>query len=152
MKWIPLNDLYFCTFMQALNKLNIISEIYLSGILFSPSPWHGRWSPYFAIRGQDSIPGGVRNFNLYPGTGCVSFFFVLSCVASGGGPDVLTTYSERSALVYLSSGLVYNLLLPYRHLTHEHLCCMSLRMYVLHSGRIINRERKKGLLFIPCIV
>ena len=38
---------------------------------------------------------------------------VLSCVVSGGGPDiVLTTRSARPALVYLSSVLVHNLLLP----------------------------------------
>ena len=48
-------------------------------------------------------------------------------VVFGGGPDiVLTTYSGRLALVYLSSVLVQRLLLPYRHLTHRHLTCKSL--------------------------
>ena len=64
--------------------------------------------PAFQPDGPCSIPGGVRNFNSYPGTGYV--LCVLSCVVSGGGPDiVLTTHSE---LVYLSSVMVYSLLLP----------------------------------------
>ena len=47
---------------------------------------------------------------------------VLSWVGSGGGPDiVLTTYSGRPYLVYLSIVLVDTLLLPYRNLTHGHL-------------------------------
>ena len=65
--------------------------------------------------GPGSIPGGVRNFNFYPGIGCVcvSFVCVLSCVIFGGGPYiVLTTPSVRPALVYLSSVLVQRLLLP----------------------------------------
>ena len=38
---------------------------------------------------------------------------LLSCVVSGGGPDiVLTTHSGRPALVYLSSVLVHRQLLP----------------------------------------
>ena len=46
------------------------------------------------------------------GLGVCPFVFVLSCVASGGGPDiVLTTQSGRPALVYLSSVLVQRLLL-----------------------------------------
>ena len=68
-----------------------------------------------AIRpgGPGSIPGGVRNFNFYPGTRCVSFVCVLSSIVSGGGPDiVLTTHSGRPVLVYLSSVLVHSLLLP----------------------------------------
>ena len=37
---------------------------------------------------------------------------VLSCVVSGGGPDiVLTTHSGRPAFVYLSSVLFHSLLL-----------------------------------------
>ena len=55
-----------------------------------------------------SILGGVRNFNLHPGTGCV-----LSYVVPVGGPDiVLTSHSERPALGYLSSVLVHSPLLP----------------------------------------
>ena len=38
---------------------------------------------------------------------------VLSCVVSGGDPDILlTTHSGRAALVFLSNVLVQNLLLP----------------------------------------
>ena len=52
-------------------------------------------------------------FNLYPGTGCVSFDCILSCVVYGGGLDiVLTTHSGSPTLVYLSSVLVNSLLLP----------------------------------------
>ena len=68
--------------------------------------------PAFQPSDQGSIPGGIRNFNSYPGTGCVSFVCVLSSVVSGGGLDiVLTTHSGRPALVYLSSVLLQNLLL-----------------------------------------
>ena len=31
--------------------------------------------PAFQPGGPGSIPGGVRNFNYYPGIGCVSFVF-----------------------------------------------------------------------------
>ena len=66
--------------------------------------------PTYQPGGPCSIPGGVTNFNFYPGTGCV--FCVLSCVVSGGGPNtVLTTHSGRTALVYLSSVLIYSMLL-----------------------------------------
>ena len=64
------------------------------------------------------FPGG-RLFNFYPGTGCISFVSVLSCDVFGGGYDiVLTTNSGRPAFVYLSSVLIHNLLLLYRHLIH----------------------------------
>ena len=59
-----------------------------------------------------SIPGGVRNFNFYPGTMCVYFVCVLSCVVNGDGPGIVRTiYSGRPAFVYLSSVLVQSLLL-----------------------------------------
>ena len=45
--------------------------------------------PAFHPGGPDSIPCRARNFNFYPGTGCVSFICVLSCVVSGGGPDIV---------------------------------------------------------------
>ena len=64
--------------------------------------------PAFQPGGPGSIPGGVRNFNSYPGIGCVSFVCVLSRAVFGGGPDiVLTTHLGRPALVYLSSVLVH---------------------------------------------
>ena len=69
--------------------------------------------PAFQPDGPGSIPGGVRNFKICPGIGCVSFVCVLSCVVFGRGPGiVLTTHSGRPGLVYLSSVLVQRLLLP----------------------------------------
>ena len=63
--------------------------------------------PAFQLGGPGSFPGGVRNFNFYPGIGCLSFACVLSCVVFGGGPDnLLTTHSGKTALVYLPSVLV----------------------------------------------
>ena len=69
------------------------------------SPWHGLPTR----RGvPGSIPGGVRNLNIYPGIGCV-----LSCVVSGEGPDIkLTTDSGRSALLLMSSNLFQSLWIP----------------------------------------
>ena len=69
--------------------------------------------PAFQPGGPGSIPGGVRNFNVCPGIGCVFFVCVLSCVVFGEGPDiVLTRQSGRLASVYLSSVLVHRQLLP----------------------------------------
>ena len=50
--------------------------------------------PAFQPGGPGSIPGGVRNFNFYSGPGCVSFVSVLSCVVSGGGPDIVLTHLQ----------------------------------------------------------
>ena len=56
----------------------------------------------FQAGGRGSIPGGIRNFNFYTGTGSVSFVCVLSCVVSGGGPDVLlTTHGDLYLCIYL---------------------------------------------------
>ena len=42
----------------------------------------------------------------------MSFVYVLACVVSGGGPEiVLTTHSGRLTIVFLFSVLVYSLLL-----------------------------------------
>ena len=52
-------------------------------------------------------------FHLNRGTGCVSFFCVLSCVVSGSGPDIsLTKHLGRSTIVFLSSVLIHSLSLP----------------------------------------
>ena len=67
--------------------------------------------PVFQPGGPGSIPSGVKIVIF----GCVSFVSVLSCVASGSGPD-----SERPALVYLSSVLVQSVA-TLTHLTHWHL-------------------------------
>ena len=69
--------------------------------------------PAFSSGSTGSIPGGVRNFNLNPGTGYVTIVCVISSVVYGGDPDiVLTTHSGRPVLVYLSSVLIHSLLLP----------------------------------------
>ena len=60
--------------------------------------------PAFQPDGPDSIPGGVRNLNLYPGIECV--FFVLSCVVSGVGPDILLTRDSGRLAMCMSSVLV----------------------------------------------
>ena len=76
--------------------------------------------PAIQLGDPGSILGGVRNFNFYPGTGCVCPLFVFCPVLYDGGPDiVLTTRSGRSAVVFLSSVLVHSLLLPYRHLNQD---------------------------------
>ena len=83
--------------------------------------------PAFQHGGPGSIPGGVRTFNFCPAIRCVPC--VLSCVVSGGGPDiVLATHSGRPALMYLSSVRVQRLLHPYRRLTYGHLGCKSLEV------------------------
>ena len=64
----------------------------------------------FQVGGTGSITDGIRDFNLNPRTGCVSFIYVQFRVVFGGGPDILpTTDSRRPDLVLLSSALVYNL-------------------------------------------
>ena len=97
-----------------------VKELLILRILkFGPSSsaWPIRVSA-FQPGGPSSIAGGDRNFNFYPGTGCVCFACVLSCVVARGGPDiVLTTHSGRPVLVYLSSVLVLILLL---HLQVSH--------------------------------
>ena len=54
-----------------------------------------------------SIPGGIRNFNFYPETGCVSFVCDLYCIVSGGGPDHTTHSHVKSVLLSLSSNRPY---------------------------------------------
>ena len=77
--------------------------------------------PAFQPSGPGSIPGGVRNFNSYPGIGCVFFVFfpVLSPAEAltlcwphiQGGPSLCIS------LVFWSIDNCS----PYRHLTHGHL-------------------------------
>ena len=54
-----------------------------------------------ATRRSGSIPGGVSNFNSYPGMWCMSFVCVLSCAVSGGGPDIVTSHSGSPTFVYV---------------------------------------------------
>ena len=62
------------------------------------------WSvvSFLPIRRPGSIPGGVRNFNFYPGAGRVSFVYVLSCVVSSCGPDIRLTTDFREARLCVS--------------------------------------------------
>ena len=53
----------------------------------------GRY-PAFQLGGPESIPIEVRDFRLDPGTRCVSFIYVLSCVVSGGGSHSLLTIAS----------------------------------------------------------
>ena len=95
------------TYPAHLSRLNLRSLIMLREEYINPSPWRCSWSPCLPTRRPRFDSRRVRNFNFYPGIGCVSFVCVLSCVVFGGGPDiVLTTHSERPALVYLSSVLL----------------------------------------------
>ena len=65
--------------------------------------------PAFQPRGLGSIPVGLGILISILGL-VVCSLSVLSCVVSGGGPDILlTTDSGRPASVVLSSVLVYNL-------------------------------------------
>ena len=92
--------------------------------------------PAFQLGDPGSIPCGIRNFNFYPGTRCVSFVCFLSCVVCGGSPDiVLITHSGRTALVYLCrpSVLVQSLLPPPTDMSHRHLGCNS-RGYKSYTG------------------
>ena len=52
--------------------------------------------------------------------------YVLSCVVSDGGSDILLVTAQRGPL--LSSVLVHSLWLSYRRLTYWYLNCKSLRM------------------------
>ena len=75
----------------------------------------------------------------------MSFVFVLFYVVFGGGPNiVLTTYSGRPALVYLSSVLVQRMLLPL-HASDSR----TFGLYVPGGvsprlGRVNKRRRKSG--------
>ena len=67
----------------------------------------------FQTGGPGLTLDGVKNFNFYSGTGCVSFVCVVSFVFSGGDPDIVqTTHSGRPAIVFLSRVQVRSLLLP----------------------------------------
>ena len=68
--------------------------------------------PAFQPGERGSIPGRVRDFKLYSGTGCVyPCVFGSGFVFDNGGEIVLTRHSGRSVLVYLSRVLIHSLLL-----------------------------------------
>ena len=59
-----------------------------------------RISLQFGGGGTSSIPDGVKNFYFCPGSGCM--LFVLSCVVSGSGPDILLTTDFMEARLCVS--------------------------------------------------
>ena len=91
--------------------------------------------------GPGSIPDGFRNFNSYPGIGCVTFVFcpvmslaealTLSWPYIQGGSPLCICLMFRSI----------DICSPYKHLTHGHLGCKSLGVYVLDWGRVNKRRR-----------
>ena len=76
----------------------------------------------------------------------MSFVYVLSCVVSRSGLDILlSTDSGRFALVHRPSDLIHTLCFPYRLLTRSHLGCKFRGVQVLHWCRVkSDKEWKKG--------
>ena len=70
---------------------------------------------------------GLKDVNLYPEVGCVSFICVLYCVVSVGGPHILLTTDSGGPPLCIFSVLVQRLCSSYRHLTQ--------RISGVHSGR-----------------
>ena len=98
--------------------------------------------PAFQPGGQGSIPGGARNFNSYPGIGCVSFMF--------SPAEALTLcWSHIQGCPPLCMCLVFWSIVscsPYRHLTHGHLGCKSRGVQVLDWGRVNNWRRRDFIM------
>ena len=93
--------------------------------------------------GPGSIPGGVRNFNSYPGIGCVSFVF---CTVLSPAEALTLCRPHIQGGPPLSICLVFwsiDNCSPYRHLTHGHLGCKFLWVKVLDRGTINTWRRKK---------
>ena len=59
----------------------------------------------FQRGGPETISGGVRDINLFPGIGCVSFVFCSVFVYDGDLGILMNTDSGRPALLLLSSVL-----------------------------------------------
>ena len=81
--------------------------------------------PTFQPGGPGSIPGGVRNFNSYPGIGCVSFEF---CPVLSPAKALTFCWPHIQEGPPLCICLVFRSIdncSPYRHLTHGHLGCKS---------------------------
>ena len=78
----------------------------------------------FQPDGPGLIPVGFTNFHLYPGTECMSFVCILSCVVCGGSRDNLLTVDLREVRHCVSVKCPdRKSVLPYRHLSHAHLGC-----------------------------
>ena len=105
---------------------NIMSMEYFEFCTLQRRGVVGRVPAFQLGGGPGLIPSGVRNFNSYPGTGCVFFVCVLYCAVSGGGPGiVLTTHSGRLALCICLVFWAFHNCSHYRHLTHGSLGCKS---------------------------
>ena len=50
-------------------------------------------------------------------------------------------------MLCLAEGLTFCWPLPYRHLTHGHLCCKFRRVLVVHWGRVNNRCREEDFVY-----
>ena len=145
---LPLNSLFVNIVYFTLCTLETVWDVFFVYKLNTTKIHHcgvvGR-VPAFLPSDLGSIPGRVRNFNSYPGIGCVSFVCVLSCAVSIRGPDlVLITHSGRSALVYLSSVLGY--------LTHGHLSYKSWGVLIrrLGEGKYMKKKKKEHYKRWPC--
>ena len=108
---------------------------------FHESPLPGVVSRLTAFQpgGPGSVPGGVRNFQFYPGTWCVSF--VLCPVLFWRWQTFCwPLISGRSTPVYLSSVLVQSLCSSYRHLTHGYLGFKSRRCKFERKINLMNGQ------------
>ena len=112
---VALFKLFLPLCLQKLHKLYciVITKPFLIEIFFVRRHGVVGGNPAFQPGGRaSSIPDEARNFKIYSRIGC-NVFCVLSCIVSGGGPNiVMTTHSGRSTPMYLSNVLVNNLLFP----------------------------------------
>ena len=78
--------LFIC--VPQINRINNFWVLFIirQEIFYFTRPKYGFWT---TVRGSGLIPEGVWEFNLYPGTVCVSFICALYCVVSGRAPDIL---------------------------------------------------------------
>ena len=90
--------------------------------------------PPMQSSGSGSIPGRVKDYNLYPGTGC-AFYLVLMEALTFYWPEI------RGDPIY-SCLEVWSIACGYRSLTHGHLSCKSRGVH-LHWRRANNWKRKK---------
>ena len=96
-----------CIFVKLTDLIFMIYEFYV------PSSWRGLYPA--------SIRGGVNGFNVYPGTGCVSFSAFCPVLSLAVALRLCWTQIQGGPLLCLSSFLVHSLWLPYMQLTHRHL-------------------------------
>ena len=102
--------------------------------------------PAFRPGGPGSIPGEIRNFNSYPGIGCVCHLSVFCPVLSPVEALALFRphiHGGRPLCICLMFRSIDNCS-PYRHLTHGYLSCKSRGGVSPRFGRVNEeKERKK---------